>query len=64
MSKRAIALVISPSRDEALDAARKLASLLEREGFALFTISDVEIEGVTKVAPDALPDIEIGRAHV
>ena len=58
MSKRAIALVISPSRDEALDAARKLASLLEREGFALFTISDVEIKGVTKVAPDALPDIE------
>ena len=58
MSKRAIALVISPSRDEALDAARKLASLLEKEGFALFTISDVEIQGVTKVAPDALPDIE------
>ena len=58
MSKRAIALVISPSRDEALDAARKLASLLEREGFALFTISDVEIQGVTKVAPDAIPDIE------
>ena len=58
MSKRAIALVISPSRDEARDAARKLASLLEKEGFALFTISDVEIQGVTKVAPDAIPDIE------
>ena len=58
MSKRAIALVVSPSRDEALDAARELATLLEREGFALFTISDVEIKGVTKVAPDALPDIE------
>ena len=58
MSKRAIALVISPSRDEALDAARELATLLEREGFALFTISDVEIKGVTKVAPDAIPDIE------
>lgn len=58
MSKRAIALVISPSRDEARDAARKLASLLEKEGFALFSISDVEIQGVTKVAPDAIPDIE------
>ena len=58
MSKRAIALVISPSRDEARDAARKLASLLEKEGFALFTISDVEIQGITKVAPDAIPEIE------
>ena len=58
MSKRAVALVISQSRDEARDAARKLASLLEKEGFALFSISDVEIQGVTKVAPDAIPDIE------
>jgi NAD+ kinase len=59
MSQRSAALVISPSRSEAVSAAKELAPLLHASGFALFTISDVSIDGITKVSPSDLPNIEI-----
>ena len=59
MSTRRAAIVISPSRAEAITAAKELAPLLLTAGFSLFTISDVSIEGITKVAPADVPDIEI-----
>ena len=58
MSQRSVALVVSPSREEALIAAGELAPLLTSAGFLLFTISDIEIPSITKVAHTDLPDIE------
>ena len=62
MSTRNIALVISPSRDEAKRAAHELAELLGTQGFQLFTTSDVSITGVANVKVDSLPDIEAAVA--
>ena len=59
MSNRYAAIVISPSRAEAITAAKELAPILLSAGFSLYTISDVSIEGIKKVAPTDLPDIEI-----
>jgi NAD+ kinase len=59
MTIRSAALVISPSRAEAIAAAKELAPLLYSAGFSLYTISDVSIEGIKKVAPSDLPEIEI-----
>ena len=59
MSQRNAALVISPSRAEAVAAAKELAPLLSAAGFSLFTISDVAIDGIKKVTPTELPEIEI-----
>ncbi|MFM1910361.1 MAG: hypothetical protein RLZZ545_1059 [Actinomycetota bacterium] len=58
MSSRSIALVISPSRQEAISAAEELAPLLVQAGFSLYTISDVNIASVAKVSHAELPDIE------
>lgn len=58
MSSRSIALVISPSRQEAILAAEELAPLLVQAGFSLYTISDVNIASVAKVSHGELPDIE------
>jgi NAD+ kinase len=59
MSQRSAALVISPSRAEAVAAAKELGPILTAAGFSLFTISDVAIDGITKVAPTDLPETEI-----
>ena len=59
MSTRSAALVISPSRAEAVAAAKDLAPLLHAAGFSLYTISDVTIDGISHVAAADLPEIEI-----
>jgi NAD+ kinase len=59
MSTRCAALVISPSRAEAVAAAKELAPLLHAAGFSLYTISDVTIDGISHVAAADLPEIEI-----
>jgi len=58
VTTRSVALIISPSREEAISAAHELAPLLISAGISLFTISDVEVPGIAKVAHDQLPDIE------
>ena len=58
MSSRSVALVISPSRQEAIAAAQELAPLLISAGFSLYTISDVDIASITKVSHADLPEIE------
>jgi len=57
--KRAAALVVNPSRAEAVEAAGVLAGLLLQADFDLFTISDVTIRGVTNIAAENLPELEI-----
>jgi NAD+ kinase len=59
MSIRSLAFLINPSRPEAIKAAGELAPLLFSAGFSLYTVSDVSIEGIKKVAPTELPEIEV-----
>ncbi len=58
MSTRSIALVVSPSREEAVAAGSALAPLLLAAEFSLYTISEVDIPGVARVSHGDLPDIE------
>ena len=59
MSIRNLAFLINPSRPEAIKAAGELAPLLFSAGFSLYTVSDVSIEGIKKVATTELPEIEV-----
>lgn len=59
MSIRSVAFLVNPSRPEAISAAGELAPLLFLAGFSLYTISDIEIEGIKKVAAADLPEIEL-----
>ncbi|ASY17213.1 NAD kinase [Candidatus Planktophila versatilis] len=59
MSIRNVAFLVNPSRPEAISAAGELAPLLFSAGFSLYTISDIDIEGIKKVAAEDLPEIEL-----
>ena len=59
MSIRSVAFLVNPTRPEAISAAGELAPLLFSAGFSLYTISDIDIEGIKKVAAEDLPEIEI-----
>ena len=59
MSARNLLLVCNPSRQEAVDAAIALAKDFSAEGFSLYTISDVEIAGVSKCDVASLPALEV-----
>ncbi len=59
MTTRSICLVINPSREDAISAAKELAPLLQAAGFSLFTISDVDIESISKVDGADLPNVEV-----
>lgn len=58
MATRSVALIISPSREEAISAAGELAPLLITAGFSLYTISDVDVSGISRVSHEELPEIE------
>ena len=57
---RNLLLVVNPSRPQAVVAAQKLSSLFLENGFSIFTISDVSLDGVTNSSIEALPTLEIG----
>jgi NAD+ kinase len=59
MSIRRAILFVNPSRNEAVAAAKELSQLLIKEGFQLFTSSDVAIDGVMNMPLETLVDIEI-----
>jgi len=59
MSTRSLAVLVNPSRSEAITAASELVPLLTSAGFSLFTISDISIPSVTSVSATELPDIEL-----
>jgi len=59
MSVRNLLLVCNPSRQEAIDATTALAKDFSQAGFALFTISDVQIDKVTNCDVDSLPKVEV-----
>lgn len=59
MNKRSAILLVNPSRSEAVNAAIELSAILIKEGFQLFTSSDVQIDGVVNTSLETLHDIEI-----
>lgn len=59
MSTRRAVVFINPSREEAVSAARELASILISEGFELVSPTEVSIENISRVAIDAIGEVEI-----
>ena len=59
MSQRSAIILVNPSRSEAVSAAIELSAILIKEGFQLFSSSDVQIDGVINTSLETLPDIEI-----
>ena len=59
MSQRRAVIFVNPSRVEAVTAARDLAAILIKEGFALVSPADAIIENVQQVANDAIGEVEI-----
>ena len=58
MSQRSLLVVCNPSRPEAVAAAVELSKELGAT-FSLFTISEIEVDGIVKVSSDDLPVVEI-----
>ena len=56
---RNLLIVCNPTRVEAVKATIKLSVDLRAAGFNLFTISDIEIDGVTKRTIADLPELEV-----
>ena len=57
---RNLLFVCYPTRPQAVEAANKLAKDFRSAGFALYTISDIAIDGVTNCNVDELPELEVG----
>ena len=56
---RNLLLVCNPTREQAVEAAIKLASDFKNAGFSIFSISDIDIEGVNRCNVDELPELEV-----
>lgn len=56
---RNLLIVCNPTRLQAVEAASKLAKDFQNAGFALYTISDITIDGVTHCSVDDLPELEV-----
>jgi NAD+ kinase len=57
---RNLLFVCNPTRSQAVEAAIKLAKDFRSAGFALYTISDIAIDGVVNCNVDELPELEVG----
>jgi NAD+ kinase len=57
---RNLLLVCNPTREQAVVAAKKLAADFQLAGFSIFSISDIEISGVTNCSVEDLPELEVG----
>ena len=56
---RNLLLVCNPTREQAVEAAMKLATDFTSAGFSIFSISDIDIAGVTHCSVDELPELEV-----
>ena len=56
---RNLLIVCNPTRVQAVEAAIKLSADLRAAGFNLFTISDIDVDGVTKSSITDLPELEV-----
>jgi NAD+ kinase len=57
---RNLLFVCNPTRSQAVEAAIKLAKDFRSAGFALYTISDIAIDGITNCSVEELPELEVG----
>ncbi len=57
---RNILLVANPSSPAAVSAAAELARLFLNNGFSIYTISDISLEGVMNCSINTLPKLEVG----
>ena len=57
---RNLLFVCNPTRSQAVEAAIKLAKDFRNAGFALYTISDIAIDGVVNCNVEELPELEVG----
>jgi len=57
---RNLFLACNPARPVAVAAAIELASKFKSAGFDIYTMSDIKIVGVTNVALEDLPQLEVG----
>jgi NAD+ kinase len=58
MTRRAVVL-INPSREEAVNAAKELAAILITHGFDLVSPTEVSIPNIASVSSDAIGEVEI-----
>lgn len=56
---RNLLIVCNPTRVQAVEAAIKLSADLRAAGFNLFTISDIDVDGVTNSSITDLPELEV-----
>ena len=56
---RNLLLVCNPIRAQAVEAAIKLSADFNKAGFSIYSISDIEIAGVTHCSVDELPELEV-----
>jgi NAD+ kinase len=56
---RNLLIVCNPTRVQAVEATIKLSADLRVAGFNLFTISDIDVDGVTKSLITDLPELEV-----
>ena len=59
MSNRRAVVLVNPSREEAVTAARDLAEILSQAGFELVSPTEVSIENIARVDIDAIGEVEI-----
>lgn len=56
---RALLFIVNPNRDDARTAVQELIKKFSSAGFALYTTSETELDGLLPITDDVLPDIEI-----
>lgn len=56
---RNLLLVCNPTREQAVEAAIKLAADFKDAGFSIFSISDIDIAGVTHCSVNELSELEV-----
>jgi NAD+ kinase len=56
---RNLLIVCNPTRVEAVEATVKLSAGLRAAGFDLFTISEIDVEGIAKCTIADLPELEV-----
>ncbi len=59
MTQRRAVVLINPSREEAVSAARDLAEILVSKGFELVSPTEVSIPNIATVSVDQIGDVEI-----
>lgn len=58
-ARRSILFIVNPNREDATTAVLRLANQFSNAGFALYTTSETDIDGLIPLTDEVLPEIEI-----